>query len=635
MMTDSILILGGTTEGRIAAHVVDQAGKPFYYSTRGNEQEIVTQHGIRLTGGLDATTMPAFCREHNIGLLIDAAHPFAEELHQTVADTAELLALPIVRYERIYPLASEQITWCKNYPDAIERLEVDDIYDLLALTGVQSIAKLKSFWTMRGCRFRILDRESSRLLAREQGFPADRIIYYHPEEDERQLFRQLRPQAILLKESGHSGGFAQKVAAALDEGIKVYALRRPPLADDFLVVNGEHGLRRAIESTLPGFYPLRTGLTTGTCATAAVLAAASAVFKPLAEVRSVPVTLPCGEVIDVPVDEVNLLPTVEHSGYDHLLESTATVIKDSGDDPDVTDGLPIRASFSFMFNTGRKGAQPPATADYSILLCGGEGVGIVTLPGLGLELGAPAINATPRRMIEENLRSYLRTLGVPPFDGQFVVTLSVPGGEEVAERTFNSRVGVVGGISIIGTSGIVRPFSSDAFVEAIRKEMEVAKASGTPRVVINSGAKSERYVRGKYPELPAQAFVHYGNFIGETLKIAAQLELPRLTLGVMIGKAVKLAEGHLNTHSKQVVMNKQFLREVAFEAGCTADAAEAIDRLTLGRELWTVLSEDDREVFLPRLLELCHRHCAPLLPHGELTVLLIGEEGEMPYSVGG
>ena len=624
-----ILILGGTTEGRIAAQVADQSGKPFYYSTRGDEQEIITHHGIRLTGGMDTVTMPAFCREHNIRLLIDAAHPFAEELHQTVADTSEQLGLPVVRYERIYPIPSRQIVWCNSYAEAIQQLEVDDIYNLLALTGVQSIAKLKRFWTMRGCHFRILDRESSRLVAREQGFPQDRIIYYHAEEDERELLQQLRPQAILIKESGLSGGFAQKVTAALDEGIRVYALRRPQLADDFLVVNGEHGLRRAIESLLPEFYPLRTGLSTGTCATAAVLAAAAAVFHPFDEINSVAVTLPCGEIIEVPVDEVNILPTVEHNGYDHLLESTATVIKDSGDDPDVTNGLPIRASFSFMFNTKENKNPSVRLDDYSILLCGGEGVGIVTLPGLGLELGAPAINATPRRMIEENLRKYLHEVGIPTFDTQFVVTISVPGGEEIAERTFNSRVGVVGGISIIGTSGIVHPFSSDAFVDAIRKEMEVAKATGTPRVVINSGAKSERYVRSKYPELPDQAFVHYGNFIGETLKIAAELELPRLTLGVMIGKAVKLAEGHLDTHSKKVVMNKQFLKEIAFKAGCSTNAAIAINALTLARELWTMLSEDDQKAFFTHLIALCHQHCAPLLPQGELTILLISEEGEI------
>lgn len=131
------------------------------------------------------------------------------------------------------------------------------------------------------------------------------------------------------------------------------------------------------------------------------------------------------------------------------------------------------------------------------------------------------------------------------------VTISVPGGEEVAARTFNPRLGVVGGISIIGTSGIVKPFSSEAFVNSIRKEMSVAQATGSPRIVINSGAKSEKYIRSLYPELPSQAFVHYGNFIGETIRIAAELGIRQLTLGVMIGKAVKLAEGHLDTHSKK------------------------------------------------------------------------------------
>ena len=118
------------------------------------------------------------------------------------------------------------------------------------------------------------------------------------------------------------------------------------------------------------------------------------------------------------------------------------------------------------------------------------------------------------------------------------VTISVPGGEALAARTFNPKLGVVGGISIIGTSGVVMPFSSEAFVEAIRREIEVCRALSPDRLVINSGGKSERFIKKEYPELPDQAFVHYGNFIGETLKIAADLHIPNMTMGIMkIGRA--------------------------------------------------------------------------------------------------
>ena len=144
-----------------------------------------------------------------------------------------------------------------------------------------------------------------------------------------------------------------------------------------------------------------------------------------------------------------------------------------------------------------------------VIFQAGEGVGTVTLPGLGLKVGGPAINATPRKMIRQELIPLL-----PSPDSVAIVTVSVPGGEELAKRTFNPKLGIIGGISIIGTSGIVRPFSSDAFIASIRKEASVAKAIGCETLVINSGAKSERYLRSLYAPLPPQSFVHYGNFIG-------------------------------------------------------------------------------------------------------------------------
>ncbi len=160
--------------------------------------------------------------------------------------------------------------------------------------------------------------------------------------------------------------------------------------------------------------------------------------------------------------------------------------------------------------------------------------------------------------------------------------------------------------------------------------MEVGRATGSPRIVLNSGAKRvKKYVRGYYPELPAQAFIHYGNFIGDTIKIAADLEIKAVTLGIMIGKAVKLAEGNLDTHSKQVTMNKDFLREVALSAGCGGETLAVIEKITLARELWTLLSAEDLQAFCSRLLELCHQYCDPLLPEGELTILLISEEGKI------
>lgn len=229
-------------------------------------------------------------------------------------------------------------------------------------------------------------------------------------------------------------------------------------------------------------------------------------------------------------------------------------------------------------------------------------------------------------MITEELTAVLQDFRQEKSAG-LIVTISVPGGEEIAARTFNPKLGIVGGISIIGTSGIVRPFSTDAFIASIRKETEVAKAIGCTTLVINSGAKSERYLKARYPELPPQAFVHYGNFIGETLKIASSLDFQQVVMGIMIGKAVKLAEGFLNTHSKKVVMNKDFLKELARQSGCPEATIQKIDTITLARELWQLLPAEEQEAFFNLLLKRCHEHCTPLLPKGDLSILLITEEG--------
>ena len=195
----------------------------------------------------------------------------------------------------------------------------------------------------------------------------------------------------------------------------------------------------------------------------------------------------------------------------------------------------------------------------------------------------------------------------------------------MASRTFNPRLGIEGGISIIGVSGIVKPFSEEAFVDSIRKCMQVAKASGSSRVVINSGAKSERYIWGLYPELPRQAFVEYGNYIGQTLRMAHELRFPLVTLGVMLGKAVKLAEGQLDTHSRHGSMNKRFVAEMLAEANCTID----LTQLTLARELWNLLPKEKVNDFAQVVIGHCRDHCQPLLPDGQLTILLIDDEGRV------
>lgn len=592
-----ILILGGTTEGRLAAKVADQTGKTFYYSTRGERQQVDTRNGIQVTGAKDFGELTEFCRSNGIRLLIDAAHPFAVRLHDTVEKVSSMLGVPVIRVERVYPPRTDDVIWCDGYDDAVERLLGDGIESLLALTGVQTIGKLKRYWMNNRCWFRILDREESVKSAVDQGFDSDNLVFYHNDEPEESLMRELKPQAVLTKESGLSGGFVGKVSAAASLGIPVYAVKRPELPSSFITVTGEHGLRKQIERLLPGCFPLRSGYTTGACATAAARAALLALITG-EEQSDVSFSIPDGEVMTLPVSRTIV-------GKD---SATASVVKDAGDDPDVTDGCTVSVSVTLSKTPGIHFLQ-------------GCGVGRVTLPGLGIEPGEPAINPIPRKMITEALTTI--------YDGGLDVTVSVPHGEELAQRTFNPKLGIVGGISIIGTSGIVIPFSSEAFVEAIRREVEVCVAVGASRLVINSGARSERFVKAVYPDLPPQAFVHYGNYIGETLRIAADLKIRQVTMGVMIGKAVKLAEGSLDTHSKLGTMNIDFVCSLVRQSSCPERVVAAARDITLARDLWNIVPPEYLESFSKTVLSHCHSHCDPLLPDGTLTILLIDEEGRI------
>lgn len=731
-----ILIFGGTTEGRLAVKVADEAGKPYFYSTRGEAQAVECRHGVRLTGAMDQEAMAAFCSQEGIRLLVDAAHPFAEHLHTTIHAVAGKLSIPVVRVERRYPKRTEGAVWCTSYEEALAQLEASDVQSVLLLTGVQTLSKLKPFWQKHPETVwaRVLDREESRNLAAKAGFSEKHLLYYkekylsegaerkesneaerkNSEEAERKeseprretlegsegqalrplgypsevsegknlegvseleeinLFQSLPIEAIVTKESGESGGFVEKCNAAKALGLKVFIVQRPKLPMSAATVTGEFGLRKAIEHLLPGFFDLRSGYTTGSCATAA---AKAALWKLLSgdDWTTCPIELPNGEIVTLSIESLSLEGDT----------AVATVVKDAGDDPDITHGKVIGARVRMKSGAKIKmkasakeqlteASENRPLTDHSeeighssveVRFLPGEGVGTVTLPGIGLPIGDPAINPVPRQMITRELQALCegwfgtgadatiedKSLnethsaigeeakgkigdgGIIEEEAKLVIEVEifVPEGREIAKRTFNPKVGIVGGISILGTSGIVRPFSAEAFVEAIRREVEVSVAVGAERLVINSGAKSEAYVKRLYPNLPPQAFVHYGNFIGETLKVAAELHLPAITMGIMIGKAVKLAEGHLDTHSKHTVMNKPFLQRLAQQAGCSDKTQQVIETITLARELWTALPHEDARRFFPQLLQRCQEVASPLLPEGELTLLLIDEEGNV------
>ncbi|MDD4661509.1 MAG: cobalt-precorrin-5B (C(1))-methyltransferase CbiD [Massilibacteroides sp.] len=603
-----ILIFGGTTEGRNAVVICEEAGKPFYYSTKSDSQIIKLINGIRVTGDMDEKRMLSFCEEKKIRLIVDAAHPFAEALHQNVTVISKQLTIPVIRYERNYFPRDNNLLWFESYDEVIAFLKRKNINSLLALTGVNSVSKLKPYWQKHTCWVRILDRKESRNIIKKEHFPLDKILYYGQEENETQLFNRLQPEAILIKESGDSGRFNQKVKPALTLKIPILVIKRPILSSSFVCVYGKNGLRKNIEVLLPDFFELRTGYTTGTCATAATKAALIALFTKVGQ-KSVEIALPEGELINI-----SILSTI------FMKDSVScSVLKDAGDDPDITNGQEI-------VSTVRLNAT-----HNEVRFLRGKGVGIVTLPGLGLSIGEPAINETPRKMIRQEilktLHMFQETSGQSLVTG-IDVTLSIPKGEELAKKTFNPKLGIVGGISIIGTSGIVKPFSSDAFIASIRREMQVAKALGCEHIVINSGAKSERFLTQEYPMLPNQAFIHYGNFIGETIKTASELGFKQVTMGIMIGKAVKLAEGHLNTHSKKVVVSNDFLLEIAQNINCSTKTRQSIQTMTMTKQLWNIIPESEY-VFFARLIEKCYEVCKPLFLNGTLEIIIISEKGDL------
>jgi len=279
---------------------------------------------------------------------------------------------------------------------------------------------------------------------------------------------------------------------------------------------------------------LRTGWTTGTCASAAAKAAAIGLVSGTAP-EDVEVGLPGGRRVRFPVEP--------QPGRPHR----CVVVKDAGDDPDCTDGARMTATV--------ERAGPAATVTD---LRAGPGIGTVTLPGLGLPVGGPAITAVPRQMI-------LAAVGeVTP--EPLVVTFSVPGGEDMASHTSNARLGIVGGISILGTTGIVRPFSTAAYRASVVQQIDVAAAQGQRTLVLATGSRSDVAAQRLLPELPAVCFVEVGDFTGIALRRAAGAGIERVVFVGMTGKIAKLAAGVMMTHFHRSRVEGAVLAEAAVAA---------------------------------------------------------------------
>ncbi|MFI3295622.1 MAG: cobalt-precorrin-5B (C(1))-methyltransferase CbiD [Rikenellaceae bacterium] len=600
-----ILIFGGTTQGRIAARVCDGASKPFFYSTKSGEQRVEAANITLLSGGMTSGDIIDFCQQNNIELVIDAAHPFASVLHQNIMDATKELGIRVIRFERkaTQRANGSRVRYSETIEKAIEYIKIKDYQRVLALTGVKSSGLLAPMCLDREVCLRIMDREESWKILGESGFPTSKTVLYDTESDEA-LFTDFKPDVVLIKESGSSGGVEQKMKLCEQLAIDLVIVERPKLPDYETVVYGEDGLRLAIDRTTPHFFGLSTGLTTGSCATAATVAALRAILS--GEVcQNCQFTLPSGESIIMEVAKL------EHKGN----WAKATVIKDAGDDPDVTHRAEICAEVTINKDSS------------GITIKGGEGVGVVTLPGLGLEVGESAINPIPRKMLKENVTKEIQRAARDSEGVDLVIT--VPQGKELAKRTFNGRLGIEGGISILGTSGIVYPFSKEAFLDSIQRHINLIQALGYNKVVINSGGKSERFLKNHFTNHDPKVFVQYGNMIGDTLKLCREAHIEEVTLGVMIGKAVKLANGNLDTHSRSGVMDLKFIEDVAKEVPCSDETVRQIQEITTARQLWEIIAQAEQKPFFDRLKELCYKHCTKIINRSRLKIILVRDDGKL------
>jgi len=329
--------------------------------------------------------------------------------------------------------------------------------------------------------------------------------------------------------------------------------------------------------------PLRSGWTTGACATAAAKAAWSALLTG-AFPDPVDVTLPRGGSASFALAEEAL-----GDG-----EATAAVVKDAGDDPDVTHGALIRVTVGH----GTDG----------VAFAAGEGVGTVTREGLPLPVGEPAINPVPRQMIRAAVEEVAGRLGVAA-DAR--VTVAIPGGAALAQKTWNPRLGIVGGLSVLGTTGIVTPYSCAAWIHSIHRGVDVARAAGLRHVAGSTGSTSERVAQAALG-LPDHAMLDMGDFAGGLLKYLRNHPVPRLTVAGGFAKLSKLAAGALDLHSSRSQVDNALLAALAKKAGARetvlaamADAPTAMAALGLAREagidLAGAVARQAREVSLRAL----------------------------------
>lgn len=375
---------------------------------------------------------------------------------------------------------------------------------------------------------------------------------------------------------------------------------------------------------------LKRGFSTGTAATAAARSALRFLLTGKSP-QCIAVRLPAGYYLPIPVESI----------YRDGMDVVAVVVKDGGDDPDVTHKAEVRARVRFVSTPGpsiRALSSGETTVSFpagglqkfsGICLVAGEGVGRVTKPGLPVPVGEPAVNPMPREMLSQNLHEeFLRGCpgvaglepaggaedlfprGAPskpyvllPFHGPeehlpgcldggvLRVEIEVPKGAELARHTLNPRLGIVGGISILGTTGIVKPFSHTAYEETIQAALSVARSNRCTRVVLSTGGKSERFAQGLLPDLPGEAFVQVADFFAFSVQEAWRMGFQGLIHSAFFGKVVKMAQGHAYTHAHRVSLDLTPLADLAASLGYDGSFCGSLAEANTARHALELLRE--------------------------------------------
>jgi len=352
---------------------------------------------------------------------------------------------------------------------------------------------------------------------------------------------------------------------------------------------------------------LRTGYTTGTCAAAATKAALSALVgsDKLAKVN---VSLPKDKHIVIDIAWIKFV---------NEKSVTASVIKDGGDDPDVTNGAEIWSTVTLLEATNK------------IMIDGGIGVGRVTKPGLGLEIGKAAINPTPLKMINQAINEILEKQQKNRYG--ISILISVPKGEEIAKRTDNPRLGIIGGISILGTTGIVIPYSTASFAASIRQSIDVSVAMGSDSVILTTGGRSEDFARDIFGSSVADhAYIQIGDFIGFSIKQCAIKKINKAYVIGFIGKLTKMAMGVKQTHVKGSIVDMNFLATLANRCGANDDLLKNIKSANTARHVGELIDQSGLSKFYDLLCEEVYNHLSKDSPSDlQIKIILLDFTGKI------